>query len=580
MNNKPKNRKKWLWIGLGVVVFIIIALIASPRIFGDQITAIQQNQTAGTGENVTAFIGDLSANASASGQVKAQRDARLALPVSGEVAKIYVALGDEVAKGDPLLSLDTEALERAVESAKQALLIQEANYEALVAPPTASNLAAAEAGVASAQAQMDDLLDGPSEEDIAASDANVRAAQANVWAASEQLQLANSGASESEIASAQAELIGALGQQESTQELYDKLIECFDVDLPDGSDFNICPGLGDPEEQTRYNLQTANANAAAAQAKLNALLDGPDSNAVSISQASLAAANANYEAAQANHELLLKGASDAQIAAAEASLAQAKANLDALLNGPSAGQRAMAEIGVEQSRISLQKAEDDLADATLYAPFAGVITAVYVNEGETASGILMEIVDSNSLEVVLAVDEVDIGDIAVGQPASITLESWPDDEISSAVASISPRNVQGNTAVVSYEVFLSLGETDLPVLVGMTANADLLTKNLENILLVPNEAINVDRSKGTYSVNLVTTDAEGKPSTEIVEVTIGLRDNNNTQIISGLNEGDELRVGTNSARFDFGPDEDGQGGGPPRDENGNPGGGGGPFGGG
>jgi multidrug efflux pump subunit AcrA (membrane-fusion protein) len=113
----------------------------------------------------------------------------------------------------------------------------------------------------------------------------------------------------------------------------------------------------------------------------------------------------------------------------------------------------------------------------------------------------------------------------------------------------------------------------------MTANADLLTKNLENILLVPNEAINVDRSKGTYSVNLVTTDADGNPTTETISVTIGLRDRNNTQIISGLNEGDVLRVGNAAPRFSFGQDENGEGGGPPRDENGNPGGGG-PFGGG
>jgi HlyD family secretion protein len=573
MNDKRNNRKKWIWIGVGVVAVIVIAVVALPMIFGDQLAA-QQGDPASTGDIVTAFVGDLAANASASGQVRAQRDARLALPISGEVAEIYVSPGDAVAEGDPLLKLDTEALERAVESARQSLLIQEANHEALIAPPTASNLAAAEAALVSAQAQLDDLLAGPSEEDIAASDANVRAAQANVWAASEQLQLAQSGASESEIAAAQAELLGALSQQESTQELYDNLTECFSFDLPDGSNRSFCPGLGDPEEQTRYNLQTANANATAAQAKLNALLDGPDTNAVSIAQASLASANANFEAAQANHQLLLNGASEAQIANAEAALAQAKASLESLRNGPSTGQRAMSEIGVEQARISLQKAEDDLADATMYAPFEGVITAVYVNEGETASGILMEIVDSDSLEVVLAVDEVDIGDVAIGQPATITLESWPEEEITSEVTSISPRNIQGSTGIVSYEVFLGLDQTDLPVLVGMTANADLLTNNLENILLVPNEAINVDRSKGTYSVNLITTDADGNQTTEEVEITIGLRDSNNTQVISGLNEGDELLIGNASPRFQFGPDEDGEGGGPPGG-----GSGGGPFGG-
>ena len=566
---KRSNRKKWIWIGVGLVVVLIAAVIAIPLLFGDQLLAQQQSQIASTGDTVTAFIGDLTANATASGQIEARREARLALSASGEVAEIYVSVGDQVAAGDPLLKLDTAVLERAVQSAQETLRIQEANLAQLTAPPTESNLASAQASVTSAQAQLDDLKAGPSEEDIAASEANVRAAQANVWAANEQLQLAQSGASEAEVASAQAELIGALGNRDSTQELYDKLLECFDINTPDGQNFNICPGLGNPEEQTRFSLATANANVDAAQAKLDALLAGPDSDAVAIAQASLAAASAQYDAAQANHELLLKGASEAQIVAAEAALAQAQANLDALVDGPSEAQRAAAEVAVEQARIGLQRAERNLAEATLVAPFAGVITAVNVNEGETANGIVVQIVDENSLEVVLSVDEVDMGNIAVGQPASITLETWPDTVLNGSVVSIAPSATQSNSAVVSYKVFLSLGETDLPVRVGMTANADLQTNNYENVLLVPNEAINVDRSRGIYSVNRVTTDAEGNKSIEEIEVTIGLRDGDNTQVKDGLQEGDVLMVGSVSPVFQFGS------GPPPGVERG-----GGPFGGG
>lgn len=573
--NTSKNRKKWIWIGVGTAALIVVGILAAPLLFPDMIPAGAPIASATTGETVTAFTGSLSANATASGQIEAQRAARLAMAASGEVSQIFVAVGDEVAEGAPLLQLETDALARAVENARQTLIIQEANLAALLAPPTTANLAALEAAVASAQAQLDNLLAGPGEYDIAASDANVRAAQANVRAASEQLQLAQSGASGAEVAAAQAELLGALSQQESTQDLYDKLVECFDVDLPDGSNFNICPGLGNPEEQTRYSLETANANAAAAQARLNALLDGPDSNAVAIAQASLAAANANLAAAQANHDLLLKGATAAQIASAEASVAQAQANLEALRNGPSVAQRAMAEIAVAQARISLQKAEQDLADATLTAPFAGVITAVLVNEGETASGILMEIVDGSSLEVALAVDEVDIGDISLDQPAAVTLESWPDTVINGRVSSIAPKANQSSSGVVSYQVTLRLEPSDLPVLVGMTANANLLTNSFDNVLLVPNAAINADRSKGTFSVNKVITDASGNQTYEMIPVTIGLRDRENTQILSGLQEGDELLIGNIAPRFDFGPDENGEGGGPPGGGNG-----GGPFGGG
>ena len=572
-NPKTKSRKKWIWTGGGAVIAIVVALLILVVIPGRRGEAEQIE--AATGDIVSAFVGDLSTSATASGQIQAQREAQLALNASGEVAEVFVEIGDVVEAGDALIRLDTAALERAVESARQDLIIQEANLATLLAPPKQDDLAAAEAAVASAQAQLDDLLAGPSEEDIAASDANVRAAQANVWAASEQLQLANSGASEAEIASAQAELVGALGEQEATQELYDNLLKCFNFELPTGEKREICPGLGNPEEQTRFNLATANANAAAAQARLDALLAGPDADAVGIAQAGLAAANAQLESAQANHDLLLKGASDAQIAGAKLQLAQAQANLEALLDGPSDTQVAMAEIAVEQMRLNLQRAEKTLAEATLFAPFDGVITAVNVSEGETASGILVELVDSDSLEVVLDVDEVDIGSLSPGQPAVITLESWPDTQIDGQIASISPMAKNDASALVTFEVFVSLGETELPVLVGMTADADLLTGDQEDVLLVPNAAIHADRDAGTFSVNVVTSDEQGNRVTEEVAVTVGLRDSAFTQITSGLQEGDQLLVGNVLPIFDFQSSE----GPPPGSENDGPAGGGPPFGG-
>lgn len=560
-------------IGGGVILAVVVALLLLVVIPGRR--SEQEQLEASTGDIVTAFIGDLSASATASGQIQAQREAQLALESSGEVEGVLVELGDVVQAGDALIELDTAALERAVESARQDLVIQEANLATLLAPPKESDLAAAEAAVISAQAQLDELLAGPREEDIAASDANVRAAQANVWAASEQLQLANSGANEAEIASAQAELIAALGEQETTQDLYDNLLKCFKFELPTGEKKEICPGLGNPEEQTRFNLAAASANAAAAQARLDALLAGPDADAVGVAQAGLAAANAQLEAVQANHDLLLKGASDAQIAGAELQLAQAQANLQALLDGPSDTQVGMAEIAVEQMRLNLQRAENNLEKATLFAPFDGVITAVNVSEGETASGILVEMVDRDSLELVLDVDEVDIGALSPGQPAVITLESWPDVQIDGQVASISPLAKNDASALVTFEVFVSLGETELPVLVGMTADADLLSEDQEDVLLVPNAAINADRDKGTFSVNRVTFDEQGNRVTEEVIVTIGLRDGAFTQITSGLQEGDQLLVGNTLPVFDFESSE----GPPPGAEGGGPGGGGPPFGG-
>jgi multidrug efflux pump subunit AcrA (membrane-fusion protein) len=111
----------------------------------------------------------------------------------------------------------------------------------------------------------------------------------------------------------------------------------------------------------------------------------------------------------------------------------------------------------------------------------------------------------------------------------------------------------------------------------MTANARLITAEHENALLVPNAAITADREAGTFTVNLVTGESERPgslrgnlpsiPTTEKVEVAIGLKDGQYTQVLSGLSAGDEVIIGEIVAPvFSFGP-----GGGPNNDD-------GGPFG--
>jgi len=99
---------------------------------------------------------------------------------------------------------------------------------------------------------------------------------------------------------------------------------------------------------------------------------------------------------------------------------------------------------------------------------------------------------------------------------------------------------------VTYEVRLSFDPEDLPVLTGMTANADLTTAQREGVLLVPNRAITADREAGRYYVNKI---VDG----EIVktEVTIGLRDDALTEITSGLSAGDQVFTGTIEAGLDF-----------------------------
>jgi multidrug efflux pump subunit AcrA (membrane-fusion protein) len=189
-----KRNKKWIWAIAGSVVVLVavLGLVVGPQLRdrAEAETAVGEQD----GKIVSVISGDLSASVSGSGQVQAEREARLALGTAGVVDDVYARVGDSVKAGQALVRLESDSLERALASAEQAVAIQVANLATLLAPPTDAAITSAEAAVNSAQVQLDELLAGPPAEDIAASEANLRAVQANVWAASEQLALAQSGA--------------------------------------------------------------------------------------------------------------------------------------------------------------------------------------------------------------------------------------------------------------------------------------------------------------------------------------------------------------------------------------------------
>jgi HlyD family secretion protein len=465
------------------------------------------------GEIVTAFIGDLSATATAAGEIRPWRQTTLSATSPGQVQAVNVRPGSTVEAGDLLVQLDTTNLALNVATAEQNLRLQEANLAALQEPANAMDIAAAAAAVASAQTNLDDLLAGPSAEEMAAYEASLRQSEASLASASASLASAQDTIKQSQIEAARAALEAARLQQESAQEI--------------NEDF--------ANAQTHQALLQANQAVADAQAQLDALLAGPDTGAA---QSNVAAAAARLDSAAANYNLQTGAANAAQVASAQAQLAQAQATLTGLQEGATAAQIAIATAEVAQARLNLEDAQQALTEASITAPFDGVVTAVHVSAGEFASGLVVEMADTAQFEVVLEVDELDIGRLHPGQSADLTLEAWPEESIAGEITAIAPiANAQAGSSLVIYEVHLTLGETDLPIRMGMTANANLITEAVENVLLVPNQAIHADRSSGTYTVTRVV----GEENEEI-PVTIGLRDSQYTQITGGLQEGDQLLI--------------------------------------
>jgi HlyD family secretion protein len=568
------HKRKTFWRALSIIATLFVLAVAGCQPLKQRQQARLDASQAST-EVSTAFVGNLAAEASASGQLRPEQEATLALTSNGTVAQVYVGIGDQVRVGDVLVRLESGNLERAVQSAEQDLAIQEANLAELRQGARAEDVAAAQEAVANAQAQLDDLLAGPSAEELARAEAAMNSAQA-------QLADLEAGPSTEELAQARARLASAQASLQATKvrtealddQLFvaqndidnaqlakDRARDAYDQLVWNDWKAGVSWGPYSPQgtavkkAAASYDAAVANLNLTRLQISDSSLLQAQYQ--VAQAQAALAAlteertvqiaaAQSQLARAEASLARLLEDKT-VQIASARAQLKQAEANLGKLLDGASDEQLAIAEAQVEQARIALEEAQDNLDNATLTAPFDGLVTDVYVAEGELANGPAVELVNIKSLQVVLDVDEIDISHIALGQPAIITLEPWPDQKLTGHVVSIAPK-AKDIGEIVTFEVQLDLDAEGLPILTGMTANAELTAQGRTDVLLVPNRAVIADRQENKYYVNRV--DGESLTKTE---VTIGLRDSRYTEITSGLTEGDQVSTReTEEPGIDFG----------------------------
>ena len=137
------------------------------------------------------------------------------------------------------------------------------------------------------------------------------------------------------------------------------------------------------------------------------------------------------------------------------------------------------------------------------------------------------------------------GWIQLGQDVGITLDALPGQELSGTVVSISPV-ADSASGIVSYRVVVETEASDLPLRSGMTANAEIVREEREDALLVPNLAISFDPETGSKYVTRQRADG-----LELVQITTGLVTDQFSEVLSGLESGDEVVVSSTSARDQF-----------------------------
>jgi len=232
---------------------------------------------------------------------------------------------------------------------------------------------------------------------------------------------------------------------------------------------------------------------------------------------------------------------------AEVNLAAAEQRLEEMLAGGEAEEVKLRRLEVEASRQALEEAQKQLAEATITAPFDGLVGAIYVKEGDVipsptmAPTVVVYLIDLSNMELKAEVDEIDIPEVELGQSALVEVDAIADDLFEGTVTLISPVPVI-EAGLVLYEVKIGFAvPPDSKVKVGMSATADIIVQQRENTLLVPERAIGRDDQGNP----VVWVSVDGQFQERVV--VIGISDGLQTEILEGLAEGDIIKAGRQGA---------------------------------
>lgn len=422
----------------------------------------------------------------APGQLVGTREVILGLKVEGQLAELKVQPGSTVQQGEVLATLDPQPF---IESLSQAQLrldvAQKRQQEQLAEAKLQVEIAAAR--LKQAQGNVTSLT----------------AAQASLVASQTELQQLLEGPSADEITVAAADLQQSQIALRVAQQAYDQVA--------------YADNLGTLPEAI-----------------------------------ALQAATLDYEAKLAAYNLASKGPTEADLANVRATVEQAQAEVQAAVSALAAHQQEVAilEFEVEQARLqveqlqtgvdpllrqAVQQAEQDLANTSLIAPFAGVVLEIFGKPGQRISRetALLLLADPTATEVRTKVVEEDLPLVQIGQATELFFDAQPLEAIPGRVSRLVPQRIAGEDRPLYY-VYITPDFLPSGVVAGMTADASIIIAQRLAVLRLPRALVRPN------SQGLAVVDVWEKGQQSGHEVQVGLRGDVYVEIMAGLAEGEEI----------------------------------------
>lgn len=230
-----------------------------------------------------------------------------------------------------------------------------------------------------------------------------------------------------------------------------------------------------------------------------------------------------------------------------------------------------AKANYEESQASMVKVRRNLEYATITSPINGVVINKVVEEGQTVAAgfetptLFTIAADLTKMQIIADVDEADIGSVQDGQRVSFTVDAYPNDVFEGKVEQIrlgessdssTSSSSSSSSTVVTYEVVISADNPDLKLKPRLTANITIYTMERNDVLSIPNKALRfiADASMleplGLTVENPTMQAPEGKRLVWVEEgtqlkpkaITVGSSNNNVTEVVDGLQEGEIVAV--------------------------------------
>lgn len=535
-----------------IVVVLVLVLIGAGVWWAWKAAHPADNGAAGLITD-TVTRGDLIETISATGSVNAETGAQVKIgsQITGRIKKLNADVGSQVTAGQIIAVLDLPDIQAQLNQSKDNLAaaqIKQAQFQSGVVMQQIQLTGAivqAKAGQVSARAKLNSAQAAANQQlaqtptDIQRAVNGVAGAQAALSTAQSNLAQTQAGVN-LQVANAQQQV----NQATATSVNSDLNLKREQALLDKGY---IAGGIVDQALATasvnKSLIVAAAQNLTLVQQKNTADLKAGQ-NLVTQAEQDVKTAQSALVSAQA--EVYLDAVKQAGVGDARAVVTQGDADLT-IASGNTA-QNVLKQQDIRQAKEAVAAAQQQVVYAQaqvdktyIRSPISGTVLQLASQQGETlaaglASPTLIVVADLNRLQVDAYVDETDIGKVKLGQSVTATIDAFPTQQFMGHVVKIA----SGSTiqvGVITYDVTVAIDNLGHQLKPDMTASVTIVTGKRTGVLLVPSEAVKIGTNGLTVNV---LTKSNGKSAAVSRTVTTGGDDGVNTEILTGLSEGETV----------------------------------------